>query len=243
MTYTAQGIITDAMSLFGAVAIDETPTTSELNLGLRVANAMIDRWASRRLLLRATVSVTVPLTTNKAAYTVGASGADVIFVKPAKLISGYLRDSGNNDVPLEVIDKSIYDTFGDKAVSTGKPEYVAYDPGLAQQAAQKGTFYFYYTPSTNYTAYLDVDAYLTEFANLSDNVSFEPAYYEALIYNLAVRLFRHYREASIPIPADIQLIANNTLSDLRSLNSVPFIAGMEFPGKVSKYNIYTDGDN
>jgi hypothetical protein len=76
---------------------------------------------------------------------------------------------------------------------------------------------------------------------MTDTVTFEPAYYEALIYNLAARLFRYYNDPKLQVPADIVAIAHNSMENIKNMNSVTLIAAMEYPGKVSKYNIYNDG--
>ena len=135
-----------------------------------------------------------------------------------------------------------YNNIQDKNISSGQPMYVAYDPGSAQQAVNIGTLSVYYPPNETSVMYLETDCYLSEFVNISDTVNFEPAYYEAIIYNLAVRLFRFYRDINTQIPPDMAMIATNSMTNLKTMNSVTLQAGMELPGKVSKYNIFTDGD-
>lgn len=228
------------MGLIGAIAIDEVPTASEYNQALRTANVMIDRWSTQRLLLRSTTALVVPLVAGVQSYTIGPVGCAITSAKPIKLYSAFYRDSANVDYPVEVIETVTFNNLTDKALSVGPVMYVSYEPGDAQQVAGKGTINVYLTPDQAYSLHLEVDNYLNEFVNLTDTVTFEPAYYEALIYNLAVRLFRYYREASIPVPMDIQLIANGSLSNLKTMNDVNVIAGMELPGKVSSYNIYSD---
>lgn len=145
------------------------------------------------------------------------------------------------DHPLEVVTKEIHDNMQDKNVSQSRPTYVAYDPGAAQQVAQKGTILLYYTPDKPYPCTLECNCYLTEFVNLTDTVTFEPAYYETLVYNLALRLWRRYNDNKTPVPNDIAIIAKDGLHRIKAMNSTTVIAGMDLPGKVTKYNIYTDG--
>ena len=239
MVLLVQDILKDAMSLIGVIAGDEVPDTSQYALALRTANVMIDRWASQRLLLRSTTTLTIPLVVGQPSYTIGVSGADVTSPKPIKLYSAFTRDDNNFDTPIEIITQFQYNELSDKTVQ-GQPVYVAYDPGDTQQTINKGTVFVYYAPFSADTLYVECDNYLTEFVNLTDAVSFEPAYYEALIYNLAVRLFRYYRDASITIPIDISTIAQNSINNLKAMNAVLLTASMEFPGKFSKWNIYTD---
>ena len=240
MIITVADVLKDSMNLCGALAAGETPTTDEYALMLRTANVMIDRWSSQRLLLRSTHSVDFTLTINDKTYTIGLSGADITANKPTKVYSGYTVDLAGMRRSMEIVDQSFFNSLADADLVYGQPIYLAYNPGDAQQAAQKGTLSFYSTPDKAYTCHLEVDAYLTEFVNLTDAITFEPAYYEALIYNLAVRAFRFFRDASIPVPQEIVGIATNSLTNLRTMNSVQIIAGMEFPGKMDTWDIYSD---
>ena len=134
----------------------------------------------------------------------------------------------------------MYDNLSDKDVATGQPMYVAYDPDAAQQTAQKGTLYLYYTPNKVYSVTLEASVYFTEFLNFTDAVSFEAVYYEALIYNLAVRLFRRYADDKTPIPADIVHIASESVKNLKNLNAERVPAAMDLPGQKGTYNALTD---
>lgn len=241
MILTVRDILIDAMGLIGATEIDETPSSTEMAVALRTANVMLDRWSSQSLLLRSSDSIVFTLTPNKASYTIGASGCDIVGAKPLSVQSAYVTDN-NIDYPMDTITRDMYDRFQDKHVSTSRPEYVAYDPDDAQQTVSSGTFYFYYTPDKPYSVSLDVFNYLNEFVNYTDRVNFDPAYYEAIIYGLAVRLFRRYNDRTIPVPQDIIVIAHDSLNNIKALNSVRIPAACDIPGaRVSTYNVYTDG--
>ena len=241
MLIQVQDLLTDALALTGCIAIDEAPSASELATTLRVANMMIDGWASQRTLLRSTTPLSFSLVGGKHSYTIGAAPADVLLPKPISIKNAYIVDQQNITIPIQIVDLFTYNGFEDKIVATGQPIAIAYDPGAAQQAANVGTIFVYYNPDTVYTMNIEADTYLAEFVNLSDTVTFEPAYYEALVYNLAVRVFRFFRDPTIAVPAEVQRIARDSYDNLRTMNSVQMIASMELPGKISNYNIYTDG--
>lgn len=239
MIVTVSDILKDAMGLCNATEIDETPSSSEMNTALRAANMMLDRWATQNLLIRSDTTTAFNTQANKASYTIGASGADITASKPLRLHSGYVTD-GNIDFPFDVITREMYNNLSDKGVSTARPTHVAYDPGDAQQTAQKGTLFFYPTPDKVYAVKLETNTYFTEFVNYTDTVTFEPAYYEALIYGLAVRLFRRYTDDKTPVPADLARIAHDALNNLKTLNSVRIPASMDIPGVKGVYNALTD---
>ncbi len=239
MIVTVGDILKDAMGLCNATEIDETPSSSDMNVALRAANVMLDRWATQNLLVRADTQISFSTQVNKASYTIGASGADITASKPLRLHSGYVTD-GNMDYPLDVITKEMYDNLDDKNVGTSRPTYVVYDPGAAQQTAQKGTFFFHHTPDKVYAVKLEANTYFTEFVNYTDPVAFEPAYFEAIVYNLAVRLFRRYTDDKTPVPADLASIAMESLKNLKNLNAVRVPATMDIPGVKGIYNVLTD---
>jgi hypothetical protein len=239
MIVTVSDILKDAMGLCNATEIDETPSSSEMEVARRAANVMLGRWATQNLLIRAGTTITFNTQANKASYTIGASGADITATKPLRVSSGYVTD-GSIVYPLEVFTPEMYNNLGDRGAATGRPVYVAYDPGAAQQTAQKGTLSFYYTPNKVYPVILDGSIYFTEFVNFTDTVAFEPAYYEALIYGLAVRLFRRYADDQTPVPQDLALVAAESLKNLKNLNAVRIPAMMDLPGVGGGYNALTD---
>lgn len=230
----------DAMGLIGAIEIDETPSSTEMQTALRVANMMLGRWSAQSLLPRATNTLSFPITAGKSSYTIGNAAAyDVVSEKPLSLVGGYLRDSSNRDTPLNVITIDHYNNFQDKAISSGLPNYVAYRPIDAQQVIPNGAFYFYLTPNRNYTFFGEVNKYLTKFNSINDELTFEPMYEEAFVYSLAARLFRHFNGPDKIIPQDIVEIASAALSNIKALNSEIPLAACDVPTVARKFNIYT----
>lgn len=240
MVITVQNILTDALGLTGVIAIDETPSTSELNQALRVANMMLGAWSAQRLLIRSTTHLSFPTVAGTETYTIAPSGAAITAIKPIRVYSAFYRDSQDNDRPMDVVSVEMYNNLVDKLIASGPPEYLSYDPGMSQQSVSTGTISLYPSPDEVYTIKMEVDGYLTEFVNLSDTITFEQAYYEPLVYNLGERLFRYYRDAAVPVPQDIARMAHNSLNNLRTMNSSTVIAACDLPGKVTSYNIYSD---
>lgn len=238
MNLQVQDIIKDAMGLIGATEMDETPSASELLNGMRIANIMLGRWSSKISMVRAPQVLAVQLQPGISSYTVGLSGADITADKPIDIISGYVRDSSNIDDPIEVLTLSVYESLDDKLINQADVSCVAYDPGNTQQANQIGTLYVYPVPASSDTLILKVTSTLAQFSSLTDDVMVEPMYYEALIYNLAVRLFRRFHTTG-EIPSDIVAIANNSARDLQSVNSSRVQAQMDMVTG-GGYNIYTD---
>lgn len=240
MELKVQDVIRDSMNLIGAIQKDEPATPDELVLGLRVLNMMIDKWSTERLLLRSTASENFLLSTGKGSYTIGPSG-DFNTSKPIKIVDAFIRDGNGIDMPVDIVTKSVFDSYNDKLFSSARPLALCYDPGPAQ-GSTLGTIYVYYNPdgATTYRLFIDCDKYLSEFADIQTVVSFEPAYYEALVYNLAVRLFRYYHKPDKQVPVDIVSLAKNSKTAIKTMNAQPVVAKMDIPGKISIFNIYND---
>lgn len=238
MNLQVQDIIKDAMGLIGATEMDETPSASEMSTALRIVNVMLGRWSIQTSIIRSPGQLNFPLQVGKNSYTIGLSGADITAKKPIEVISGFVRDSSNIDSNVEIIPIELFDSFDDKNINQADPACVAYDPGVTQQASQVGTIHVYPTPSSADTMFLRITCQLEQFVNLTDEVTMEASYYEALIYNLAIRLFRRFHTTG-EIPSDIVAIANNSIRNLQSSNSSRVQAQMDFCVG-GGYNIYTD---
>ena len=241
---TPTDIIKAAMGIIGSIAIDETPSASEMNLGLKTLILMLELWSARGLMVRGTTQENFPLVAGQAAYTIGIGG-NFNTSKPVAILSAFIRDANLIDTGLDIITQEEYDGMGDKAVSQARPMALCYDPGYAQQAVQTGTVRFYYTPdnSTAYTVFMQEQKQLNDFSTLTDTVTFEPKYGEAMAYNLALRLWRYYHEEQATIPGDILQLADRALCVIEKTNAVQYHAPMEVPGRKGVYNVYVDEMN
>jgi hypothetical protein len=220
MTLSVRDLLIDAMSTIGTVAIDETPTDSELNLAMRVANILISRWASMPNMLRSTDTVKFTTVEGKSKYSIGEDWSDIPNSKPLKITSAHLTDTSN--------------------ISTGRPTILAYNPGTTQQYNQTGTIILYLPPDQSYTVRFECTNDVDVFDDLDDDIEFEPVYYEALKYSIALRLFRHYHSVTTPIPVDIVALAKEAVDSLKAMNSRTPLASTDFGKATTVYNVYTD---
>ena len=240
MFATTNDIINAALRICGAIAKGEQPTADESNDALQSLNLMLDHWSARRLIVRATIQYSHALVANQASYAIGAA-ATWNTAKPITVTSAFIRDSNNVDEPVDVISREEYDSYGDKAITASRPVAICYDPGAAQQVNQQGTILVYPMPdaSTTYTLFMQMQNSLNDFTTLTDTVTFEAKYGEAMKYELAKRLWREYHESHEPIPGDILNFAERAMCVLEKTNHVLPRAAMEIPPRKSVFNIYT----
>ena len=240
MFSTPTDVIKSALRICGVIGKSEVPTADEMMDGMQALNLMLEQWSARRLVVRGTTQYIHALTANVATYTIGTGG---VFntAKPITITSGFIRDGSLVDTDLDIINRDEYDSFGDKMLTTGRPFALCYDAGAAQQVAQMGTCLFYYTPdgSTTYTAYIQLQSALTDFVNLTDAVTFEAKYGEAMKYELAKRLWREYHETEKSIPGDILALAERAMCVIEKTNHELPIAQIEVPPRKNVFNIYS----
>lgn len=239
MSVTVSEVLKDALGLCNALEIDETPASYDMALALRAANMMLGSWSAQHLILRSNQLLSFATTAGQASYTIGPSGQDITAAKPLRIESAVVVDATTN-YPVEVIADDQFEVLVDQATSSGRPIYLSYDPGDAQQTTVSGTIRFYYTPDKAYTARLQTHGVLTELTNYTDVLTFESEYREAFVYNLAMRLFRRYNDEKTPIPMDIVVMARDSINLLKTLNSDRVTAQLDLPGRPARYNVYTD---
>ncbi len=241
MMIQVQQLIKCALQDIGSVAKSEMPTSDEMTDGLTKLNFMIDAWSVRSLMVLGTVLEGFPLIPVKYAYTIGLGG-DFDTSRPSAVTDAYIRDGNGSDTPVEILTSDEYYAIEDKSIGTGRPQGLWFDPGLTQAASPLGKVNLYPAPdpSTPYTLYMGEQKALTEFVNLTDMVTFQPAYYEALEYNLAVRLWPQYHDSGKPIENDLKVLAREAMRTIETMNAKRVTATIEAPGKRSgTYNIYT----
>jgi hypothetical protein len=237
---TSADIVNSAMRIIGAIGKSEVPSSDEMMDGLQALNLMLELWSARRLMVRGTIQFSNVLTAGKYSYTIG-TGGNFNTLKPVDITSAFLRDANNIDTGLDIISREEYDSYGDKMITSSRPIALCYDAGAAQQAPQMGTVLFYYIPdgSTTYTVFMQLQVQLTDFSNLTSQVTFEAKYGEAMKYELAIRLWREYHESDKPIPEDIKVLAARAMCVIEKTNHELPRAQIEVPPRKSVFNIYT----
>lgn len=208
---SALDLISDAMVEIGALASGETPTAADAALGLRRLNGLVDAWAAERLTMGAAVAQAFPLVGGQAWYTLGPGG-DFDTVRPAFLeaASVVLPGAAVVEQPLTIYTDLEWQT-ADKWLSTGTPTAVYNNGGDPLLRLQ-----FLGTPTGDgLQTILYLPIALDAFADLSTIYSLPPALYEALLYNLALRLSEPFTR---PLSGSVVLQAGKSLGRLKRLH-------------------------
>ena len=206
-TSTAEKTIKRAMRLIGLLADGETPTSAMYNDALTVWQQMYDSWSAVSSLPPVPTEFTHTLVVGTSDYTIGLSG-DILRVRPTDIYNVVLRRD-NTDHYVRPMTRDEYYAISSKSAS-GRPYRYFYE-----QRIDNSRIRFDLQPDYAYTAYFyGLDPFTAPTA-IDDDVSMQPGYEEAVVYNLAERLMPEYG-ISIQIKPEIPMRANKLLRDLKN---------------------------
>ena len=216
-------LIMNALVMTGEKSLDNISTFSggETSYHLSRLNSMLDSWSNERLMVPYLSQTSFALTVSTASYSIGSGGA-FNMTRPTKLVEPcFIRDSDNNDTPLEIISMESYGRIVQKSAGGSYPVYIAYDFGYS--ATSSATVYFWPAPSANLTAYLNTLQPLTNFSTVSQPVQLPPGYQDAIESNYAVRS----AIGVLPISNDLKEMARLTKAAIKVTNMVPKIMKLD----------------
>jgi hypothetical protein len=234
----AGDILKRALRLAQVFAQGEDPTgTDEETDALSVLNSMLASWSAERLLVPALVTDTLVLTASDGEYTFG-TGGDINSARPKRIEYAFIRDSGNNDYPVNIIHAQNYNEITLKS-TTGRPAQLYF---IAEYPLAR--IKLYYVPNAAETLHMDSWKPLSSLAAAATTINLPGEYQMALEYNLAVAIAPEYAQT---LPRSVYLEAERTKKLIKSLNGIPVMKKKCDPAffNYGNYgrNIYNDGDS
>jgi len=206
------------MRLIRVLGSDEEPTDGEAQDGLNALNAMLDGYATERLMVYQTRQENFTWPAATTSRTIGATG-NFATTRPIAIEGGFPRDSGNNAYPYRVIDRDAYDSLLLKSSPAFTPELVFYDPGFSL-----GTIYFYGVPSGSLTLFINSRLQFTQVATINTTVSLPPGYKRLIEYNLAVEFAPEFNAT---VSTEVSRIAVESKRAIKNVNAKPMISQLD----------------
>ena len=188
---TSLQLIESSLRICGAIAAGVSPSEGEQADGLEALNMIISDLISDRLMVYGITQFNNALTVAKATYTIG-SGGNMDTTRPDWIDGATVRDSGDYDYRIEIIDAKRYRDIIDKT-TPGRPRLLYYDPDYP-----KGTIFLYPVPDVAYTLYLDNIITLTELEGLTTTISFPKPYERYFKWELACELAPEFGQQISP---------------------------------------------
>ena len=171
-------VIKTAFRLNGVNTIDD----DNLDLGLSLLNAMLASWGVEGLSIPCFTKEELTLSAGKGIYTIGLVG-ELATARPNRITDAHIKDSNNHFHPLVVHNNAQeYFNQGIRNISN-IPHEIFYDPSYPL-----GTIYFDSLPDSAYTLELHSEKNFENLQTLGAILLVPPEYYEAILYNLAVRV-------------------------------------------------------
>jgi hypothetical protein len=230
---TVRDLLNLALFDAGIIGQGQQANQPDINFAFIRLNAMLDEWALQRWLVWHTVDVS-KVSTGAQSYTVGPTGDFNVTFAPDRLEAAFFRQlvqsSPNQiDYPLRVLQaREDYNNIALKQLASF-PTCIFYDPGVPL-----GTIFPWPVPQASiYEIHLTLKAVLNEFVTVNDVISLPREYFNAMHWNMAVRLRTAYDLP--PKPADVML-AKKALSVIRGANAQ--IATLVFPQDLIRPRIY-----
>ena len=233
-------LITGAMRLIGVLAAEESPTSSEVADGLLALNDMIEAWSAERMMIFTITILDFPLTPGKQNYTYGLGG-DFNAPRPVNIdhmgIITFNNPAQPLELPLDMLSDQGWQDIPVKGISSTFPQK-CYDDG----AFPLRNLGFWCIPSAPCSVRVYSWTALTQFTDLTTDITFPAGYAKALRYNLALELAPEYNKE----PSSLVLAqAIDSKARIKSINAPvmemkcdPAVVG---DGGKPIYNWLTDG--
>jgi len=243
--YTANDIIRAAMRLIQVASVDTDLTASELKDGLESLNRMLDSWSADELTLYQVIREQFALVSGQNPYTIGYGG-DFNTSRPMKIVDAYLvLNNGSIPVsyPMQVLGYDDYNAVRLKTLSTNFPNYIYYQPSFPIAQVYIYPIFAPNDPSTQGPAYINLTSWkpFDMVVDPTAYMEYPPGYWEAIVFNLAVRIAEEYQFDIRP--TTVQLAAS-ALKRVKRLNqrTVTLQTDVALMNTSQlRYNIYSDG--
>lgn len=183
--FTSQDIINEAAELIGVVSPSGMVNNADAQSCLRTLNLMLSSWSADEVSARAYFTETFPILGGQREYQWGIGAPDFTTQRPDMVVTAGLQyiNYGNLIVPMEVIGSNQYQSFGDRLIVTGPPNfaYVSYQMPYA-------IVDMYPIPDQGYNIIFTTIKDLAGMTSLNVPFSLDPIYYQPMVYNLAVAI-------------------------------------------------------
>lgn len=207
--------------MIGEKSRGDTLTTAEQSECLAELNSMMDGWSIERLMCYQVTQESFTLTSNTVSYTIG-SGATFNTTRPTKIVDPcFIRDSGNLDSPLEIVNAETYGRVVQKSAGVTYPQKLFYDMGF--NASGYGTVFLYPAPSASLSLYINSWKQLQNFSNVSTAMLLPPGYQLAIESNFAI----HLAAGLTTISPEVAKIAKESKAAIKSINLPETVARLD----------------
>lgn len=185
ITVKALDIITDAMGEIGALAAGEQPSTDDEAFVLRKLQRLIDRYNSRETMVYNVNFTLFTLPAGSNPVTIGPGATFDVNQRPVKIesIGLILAGTPGVELPLNRRDDAWWANNRIKGLTSTLPTDYYYSPDWPL-----GQIFFWPVPTASHQINVQSRLVLGEITGYQQSFSMPPAYWDLVIYELAISL-------------------------------------------------------
>jgi hypothetical protein len=218
VTTTLRQIISDTLKLLAVLDPTEAPSPDAEFDCQRAANSLIDSWGTQPQTMYTVTRSETSCASGVESYTIGPTG-DFDMARPVMLQgAGFLipDTSGENTVEqsIPVVTDDMYRFQQMKLLQNSQPTSLYYNP-TNTTAAGFGRIYLWPVLNQTVTIVLYVQAFVSQFADLTTSVILNPGLERALRYNLALEIAPLF--TAVPSPLVVRT-AGTALAEYKRSN-------------------------
>jgi len=239
ITVKALDLITAAMQEIGALAGGETPSSDDQAWVLQKLQRLIDRYNAREAMVYNVNFSLFTLQANHSPHTIGPGQDFDVNQRPVKIISAAVvltQDPSNVDVPLNIRDEQWWADQRVKNLTSTYPTDLYYSPDWPN-----GQCLFWPIPTQANGMRLQMATILGQITDYAQTFSMPPAYWDAIVYPLAVSLCPSFeRTASQDLlrleSKAIKAIQTNNIASPRGSSADAGMPGLDRRGDWNYYS-------
>lgn len=233
---TPNDLILLALKQANVLGVGQSASAEDIDDCFMLLNMMLAQWQRRRYAVWTLKTLTVPCDGSQS-YSIGPGG-DLNTARPNKVESAFVRMMNTTapnqvDYPLEIIRaREDYDRIYLKSMQSF-PQYLFYD-----SAYPLGNLFAWPIPDAQFELHVTLMEQLQTFATPYDDFEMPPEYQEAIMYNLALRIYPMY---GLQVNEAVAALAKASMNILEAANvQVP---RLKVPSSLTRrgvYNPYSD---
>jgi len=205
-------LIKEALIEINAHAPGESLPDGQAAFALSKLNGILDTWAAQSIMAYNVEFNEYTLTPNLQPHTIGPTGATFTATqRPVDILSAAIiltTSTPNVHVPLKIRDKDWWARLTVPALATSIPSDLYYAPTFPN-----GSIYLWAKPTTAYGLKLETLKLLTQ-VTLVTAINLPPAYKEALVLTLALRMCPSYGKEPSALTVAAQMKAMQAIQSL-----------------------------
>lgn len=223
ITVKASDLIRAAMFEIGALAAGETVPPDDASWILQKLQRLIDRYNARLPMVYNVGFSRFPLVANRQPHTIGPGGDFDTIQRPISIptISLILNTPGEVELQLNARDQQWWANQTLKGLTSTLPTDFYYSPDWPL-----GQIYFWPIPTVVNDVRVQSRNVLTEITNYNQNFSLPPAYWDLIVYELAISLGPGFEKEPSPTlvalwKAAVKAVQVNNVSSPRLSSDSP----------------------